>query len=89
LQVVLELPAPARRDGESTIVKFPFDPSPSERGSILPAHEAYRARLKGDTEAMDNFRTAQRLRIILREERTFLEPVEGTLNRPSLMKESH
>jgi len=53
----------------------------------LAAYEAYRARLRGDAEAMDNFRMAQRLRIILREERTFLEGVDGTLNRPSMMKE--
>lgn len=50
--------------------------------SSLAAYEAYRARLRTDTEAVENFRTAQRLRIILREERTFLEGVEGTLNRP-------
>lgn len=55
----------------------------------LAAYEAYRARLRGDAEAMDNFRTAQRLRFILREERTFLEAVENTVNRPSALKEGH
>jgi NIPSNAP protein len=40
----------------------------------LAAYEAYRARLKADPEARRNFETAQTKRIILREERTFLEP---------------
>lgn len=50
--------------------------------SSLSAYEAYRARLRGDAEAMEKFGAAQRLRFILREERTFVEGVEGTLNRP-------
>jgi len=45
----------------------------------LAAYEAYRARLRGDVEARENFATAQRLRLILREERNFVETVEGTL----------
>jgi hypothetical protein len=48
----------------------------------LAAYEAYRARLRKDAEAMENFGTAQRLRFILREERAFLEGVEGTLHQP-------
>jgi hypothetical protein len=52
----------------------------------LAAYEAYRARLRSDSEAMENFGSAQRLRFILREERTFLEGVDETLHRPSLMK---
>jgi hypothetical protein len=48
----------------------------------LAAYEAYRARLKTDAEGRDNFALAQRLRFILRERRTFTEPVDGTVNRP-------
>jgi hypothetical protein len=44
----------------------------------LGAYEAYRARLKTDPEARQNFATAQNLRFVLREERTFVEIVEGT-----------
>lgn len=49
----------------------------------LEAYEAYRARLRGDAEAVENFSMAQAKRIILREERTFLEVVEGTFELPS------
>ncbi len=45
----------------------------------LAAYEAYRARLRGDAEARENFQFAQTKRFILREERTFTEVVEGTL----------
>jgi hypothetical protein len=41
----------------------------------LAAYESYRARLKADDAARDNFAFAQAQRFILREERTFLEPV--------------
>ena len=41
----------------------------------LAAYEAYRARLKADDEARDNFRFARDKRFILAEERTFLENV--------------
>ena len=41
----------------------------------LAAYEAYRARLKLDPEARENFTTAQSKRLVLREERTFLEMV--------------
>jgi NIPSNAP len=44
----------------------------------LAAYEAYRARLRTDTEARENFAFAQSKRFVLREERTFLEVVEGT-----------
>jgi hypothetical protein len=47
----------------------------------LAAYEAYRARLKADPEGRANFAFAQERRLILREERNFVEPVEGTLNR--------
>ena len=43
----------------------------------LAAYEAYRARLKGDTEGRANFAIAQEKRLILREERTFLEKLES------------
>jgi hypothetical protein len=41
----------------------------------LAAYEAYRARLKLDSEARENFALAQSKRLVLREERTFLEVV--------------
>ena len=41
--------------------------------------ETYRARLKADAEGRANFAFAQSKRLILREERTFLEPVKSTL----------
>jgi hypothetical protein len=43
--------------------------------SSLAAYEAYRARLKSDAEGCENFATAERQRLILREERTFVEAV--------------
>ena len=49
----------------------------------LASYEAYRARLRSDKEALENFAMAQRNRLILREERTFVELVEGTFGRPS------
>ncbi|HEU4374732.1 MAG TPA: NIPSNAP family protein [Telluria sp.] len=47
----------------------------------LAAYEAYRARLKTDDEGRANFAMAQEQRFILRERRTFLEAVEGTMQR--------
>lgn len=44
----------------------------------LAAYEAYRSRLKSDTEAMENFEMAQSKRLILREERTFLESISAS-----------
>jgi hypothetical protein len=44
----------------------------------LASYEAYRRRLKADPEARKNFDMAQTKRLILREERTFLEIVDGT-----------
>jgi len=49
----------------------------------LADYEAYRARLKADAEGRANFEWAQRERFILREERSFLEGVAGTLDQPS------
>jgi len=41
----------------------------------LAAYEAYRARLKSDPEGRGNFAMAQEKRLILREERNFVEIV--------------
>ena len=41
----------------------------------LAAYEAYRARLKTDSDSVANFRFAQEKRFILSEERTFLRQV--------------
>src|SRR5262245_5274615 len=49
----------------------------------LAAYESYRSRLKADKEAQENFAVAQSKRLILREERTFLEVVDGTFGVPS------
>jgi NIPSNAP len=49
----------------------------------LAAYEVYRARLRTDAEARANFAFAQSKRFVLREERTFLEVVEGTFCLPS------
>jgi hypothetical protein len=42
----------------------------------LASYERYRERLKADAEARENFQMAQSKRVILREERTFLEWVD-------------
>ena len=42
----------------------------------LAAYEAYRAKLKADGEGRENFALAREKRLILREERTFLETVQ-------------
>jgi hypothetical protein len=44
----------------------------------LASYEAYRERLLADPEARENFAFARDRRLILREERTFLEAVAGT-----------
>jgi hypothetical protein len=49
----------------------------------LTSYEAYRARLKADPEARENLAMAQTRRLILREERNFVEVVDGTLGVPS------
>jgi NIPSNAP len=53
----------------------------------LASYEAYRARLKSDPEALENFALAQNQRLILREERNFVEVVDGTLGLPSSFEE--
>ncbi|HEY7791921.1 MAG TPA: NIPSNAP family protein [Vicinamibacterales bacterium] len=45
----------------------------------LAAYEAYRARLAQDPESRANFELARSRRFIVREERTFVEAVEGTV----------
>jgi len=49
----------------------------------LAAYERYRARLREDADGRANFSIAQEKRFILREERTFLETVDGTYRMPS------
>ena len=44
----------------------------------LSSYEAYRARIKADPEARQNFDAALKKRLILREERNFVEIVDGT-----------
>jgi len=51
----------------------------------LASYEAYRARLKSDQEAHENFAMAQTKRLILREERNFVELVDGTFDLPSTL----
>jgi NIPSNAP protein len=51
----------------------------------LAAYEVYRARLRSDPEARENFAMAQSKRLILREERNFVEVVDGTLGLPSTL----
>jgi hypothetical protein len=50
----------------------------------LAAYEAYRARLKADEAARENFAFALARRFIMREARSFLEIVEGSLDVPAL-----
>ncbi|MGO4882641.1 MAG: NIPSNAP family protein [Bryobacteraceae bacterium] len=49
----------------------------------LAAYESYKARIRSDAEAQENFRMAQTKRLILREERNFVEVVDGTLGIPA------
>lgn len=49
----------------------------------LAGYETYRARLKADPEALENFKLAQTKRFIVREERNFVEVVDGTFGVPS------
>jgi hypothetical protein len=46
----------------------------------LASYEAYRLRLKSDPEGRENFAMAQTRKFILREERSFVELVDGTFN---------
>ena len=51
----------------------------------LASYEKYRARLKADPSACENFAVAQNKHLILREERSFVEVVEGTFGLPSAL----
>jgi hypothetical protein len=48
----------------------------------LASYERYKARLKSDPEARENVAMAQAKRLILREERNFVEIVDGTFGVP-------
>jgi hypothetical protein len=52
----------------------------------LASYEAYKTRLRADPEARENLAMAQSKRFIVREERNFVEIVEGTFGIPSTMK---
>jgi hypothetical protein len=49
----------------------------------LAAYEKYRERLRSDPEGRENFQMAQSRRLILREERNFVEVVDGTFGIPA------
>jgi len=49
----------------------------------LASYESYRIRLKSDPESRKNFAMAQTKRFILREERSFVEVVDGTFGVPA------
>lgn len=49
----------------------------------LASYEAYRARIKSDPEGIENFAMAQAKKLILREERNFVEVVDGTFEIPA------
>jgi hypothetical protein len=46
----------------------------------LAAYETYRGRLKSDPDGRENFDMAHSRRLVLREERTFVEAVDGTFS---------
>jgi hypothetical protein len=50
----------------------------------LASYERYKSRLKSDPEVRENFAMAQTKRLILREERNFVEIVDGTFGVPSI-----
>lgn len=50
----------------------------------LASYEAYKARLRADPEARQNLAAAQSQRFILREERNFVEIVDGTFGIPPI-----
>ena len=54
----------------------------------LASYEAYRARLKADPAGRENFATSQAKRFILREERNFVEVVDGTFGIPAALPAS-
>jgi hypothetical protein len=50
----------------------------------LAAYERYRSNLRADPKGRENFEFAQSRRLILREERTFVETIDGTFEQPAL-----
>jgi hypothetical protein len=54
----------------------------------LASYEAYRTRLKREPEGCENFANAQAKRFILREERNFVELVDGTFNIPAALPQT-
>jgi hypothetical protein len=52
----------------------------------LTSYETYRARLRWDPEARENFSMAQTKRLILRDERNFVAVVDGTFGLPSTLR---
>jgi len=51
----------------------------------LASYEAYRTRLKKESEGRENFAMSQAKRFILREERNFVEVVDGTFGIPAAL----
>src|SRR5712692_8409973 len=51
----------------------------------LASYQAYRTRLRADPEGRENFTIAQTKRFILREERNFVEVVDGTFSVPAAL----
>ncbi len=51
----------------------------------LASYEAYKVRINSDPEARENFGMARDNRLILREERNFVEVVDGTFGIPSTL----
>ena len=49
----------------------------------LASYEAYQKRLRQDADGRNNFAFAQKNRFILKEERNFVEVVDGTFNIPA------
>jgi len=54
----------------------------------LAAYEKYQARLREDPEGRKNFEMAQSKKFILREERNFVEVVDGTFELPAMLASS-
>lgn len=50
----------------------------------LAAYERYRVRLRADLEGVKNFAWAQQQRFIVREERSFVRGIAGTLDQPAM-----
>lgn len=53
----------------------------------LASYERYKTRLKSDPEARENIAVAQAKRLILREERNFVEIVDGTFGVASTLRQ--